>query len=101
MQGSRLTLFYSSSKVAKKVTGAFEMGGIERHHYLQKARQGKIFGKEIDKRRIKLPNRYHQKEINPLQSKGVGDAYLAGKIDRDFATGEVYVTMRKKMIRIN
>ncbi len=66
------------------------MGETERHHYLQKAKQEKVFGREIDGRRIKLPKRYHQKEINPLQRKGVGDAYLAGKIDHDFATGEVY-----------
>ena len=66
------------------------MGDIERHHYLQRAKQKKIFGREIDDSRIELPKRYHRQVINPLQRKRVGDAYLAGKIDHDFATEEVY-----------
>jgi len=65
------------------------MGKTEGHHYLHRAKQEKIFGEEIDGRRIELPKRYHQKKITPLQQKGVGDAYLAGTIDHDFATGEV------------
>ena len=66
------------------------MGETEKHHYLQKAKQKRLFGKEIDSRRIELPKRYHRRKVNPLQRKGVGDAYLAGMIDHDFATGEVY-----------
>jgi len=65
------------------------MGKTQKHHYLQKAKQEKIFGKEIDGRRIELPTRYHQEKINPLQRKGVGDAYLAGIIDHDFTTSEI------------
>lgn len=37
-----------------------------------------------------MPSRYHEKKVNPIQRKGVGDAYLAGMIDHDFATGEIY-----------
>ena len=66
------------------------MGEVEQHHYLQRAKQKKIFGREIDDRTIELPKRYHRQVINPLQGKGVGDAYLAGRIDHDFATEEVY-----------
>ena len=66
------------------------MGEVERHHYFQRAKQEKLFGKEIDRRKIELPKRYHREVINPLQRKGVGDAYLAGKINHDFASEEVY-----------
>lgn len=66
------------------------MGNIDRHHRLQKATQLKIFGKVIDDSRIKLPSRYHEQKVNPIQRMGVGDAYLAGMIDHDFATGEIY-----------
>jgi len=66
------------------------MGKIDRHHYLQRKKQIDIFGKEVDHRSIELPSRYHEKKVNPIQRKGVGDAYLAGMIDHDFATGEIY-----------
>jgi hypothetical protein len=65
------------------------MGKTDSHHLWQKAVQKKIFGRVIDDRTIELPERYHEKKINPLQQKGVGDAYLAGLIDHDFATGEI------------
>jgi len=65
------------------------MGKTQKHHLSQRAIQKEIFGKVIDDRVIELPTGYHQKEINPLQQRGVGDAYLAGKIDHDFATGEI------------
>lgn len=66
------------------------MGKIDRHHYLQRQKQIDIFGKEVDDRRIELPSQYHEKKVNPIQRKGVGDAYLAGMIDHDRATGELY-----------
>lgn len=66
------------------------MGKIDRHHYWQKQKQIDTFGKVVDDRRIELPSRYHEKKVNPIQRKGVGDAYLAGMIDHDFATGEIY-----------
>lgn len=65
------------------------MRKTQRHHFLQQAKQERIFGTEVDGRRIELPISYHQQKINPLQQKGVGDAYLAGTIDHDFAAGEV------------
>jgi hypothetical protein len=68
---------------------SIEMGKKDRHHLWQRANQEKIFGGVIDDRTIELPERYHEKKINPLQQKGVGDAYLAGLIDHDFATGEI------------
>lgn len=66
------------------------MAKIDRHHYLQRQKQIDIFGEEVDGRRIELPSRYHEKKVNPIQRKGVGDAFLAGMIDHDRATGEIY-----------
>lgn len=66
------------------------MGKIDRHHYLQRKKQIDIFGEEVDDRRIELPSRYHEKKVNSIQRKGVGDAYLAGMIDHDHATGEIF-----------
>lgn len=66
------------------------MGKIDRHHKLQAATQKKIFGEVIDDSRIVLPSQYHEKKVNPMQRKGVGDAYLIGMIEHDFATGEIY-----------
>jgi len=66
------------------------MGKIDKHHRLQKAKQEKIFGEVIDNSRIELPSRYHEKKVNPIQRKGVGDAYLVGMIEHDFVTGKIY-----------
>ena len=66
------------------------MGSTDEHHYWQRAKQVKGYGKVIDDRTIELPSRYHERKVNPIQRRGVGDAYLAGMIDHDFATGEVY-----------
>jgi hypothetical protein len=66
------------------------MGKIDGHHRLQRAKQIDIFGKVVDDSTVELPSRYHEKKVNPIQQKGVGDAYLAGMIDHDRATGEIY-----------
>jgi hypothetical protein len=65
------------------------MSKTQRHHLLQQARQKEIFGVVIDNTTIELPTAYHQQKINPLQQKGVGDAYLAGTIDYDSTTGKI------------
>ena len=66
------------------------MGKTEKHHRSQKAIQRELFGGIIDDTTIDLPIRYHREVINPLQRKGVGDAFLAGRIDHDFITGQVF-----------
>ena len=66
------------------------MGKTEGHHYLQRQEQIDVFGRGVDGRSIELPSRYHRKKVNPMQRKGVGDAYLAGMINQDSATGEIY-----------
>jgi hypothetical protein len=65
------------------------MNKTQKHHGSQKAIQKASFGKVVDDTTIELPTAYHQKEINPLQQKGVGDAYLAGKIDHDSMIGKI------------
>lgn len=65
------------------------MGKTDSHHLFQQATQKKLFGTVIDNRTVELPERYHEKKINPTQKNGVGDAYLAGLIDHDIATGEI------------
>lgn len=66
------------------------MGKYEKHHLSQQKIQKLLFGEVIDETTVELPKRYHRGVINSLQKKGVSDAYLAGKIDYDYATGEIF-----------
>ena len=65
------------------------MSKTQNHHLHQQAKQKEIYGEVIDNRTIALPTPYHQQKINPLQQRGVGDAYLAGTIVHDITTGEI------------
>ena len=66
------------------------MSKIKMHSYQKLRKNSKVSRRKISCYRKKISNRDRLELITPLQMNGVGDAYSVGRIDYDFATGDLF-----------